>query len=393
LILPSVAPLGRVVSSAEAPPIDLPQTFAVGQSVLGTVVRIVPYGGVLVNFNGQQVLLPPGQQLVPGQTLVATVIQVSPTLMLQLMDDPALPVPAAGTLTLTQVPQEEAQGVLTASQLKEYLTASQPFGQTVTMLEDLLTTYPLLHDIAPALTQALQDTLMVLQPQGDEPPDATQLQERVDRSGINYESKVQRALTGASSNTAAELAKDLKGQLLELSHRLAQLAHTSTDTRNSAATAVLEQVKRAVYALELQQLANQFALQEHHTLVLPLIYPLTSPTQTTHLAIHRDGGKEGRPAAEQERYTVALSLDLTALGPLHIEAAVHGSEVSATLQVEDSVVAEFLRAATPELCARLQALGLQAHVSCDVQEHVARDQAEPLPHSLTRAIRLVDLKI
>ena len=393
MILPSVAPLGRVVSSAEVLPIDLSRTFAVGQSLLGTIVRIVPYGGVLVNFNGQQVLLPLGQQLVPGQTLAATVVQVSPTLMLQLMDDPALSVPAEVTLTLSQVPQEEAQGVLTASQLKEYLTASQPFGQTVTMLEELLTTYPLLHDIAPGLTQALQDTLTVLQPQGDKPPDATQLQEQVDRSGINYESKVQRVLTGASSNIAMELAKDLKGQLLELSHRLAQLAHTSTDTRSSAATAVLEQVKRAVQALELQQLANQFALQEHQPLVLPLVHPFTSPTQTTHLAIHRDGGKEGRPAAEQERYTVALSLDLTALGPLHIEATVHGSEVSATVQVEDPAVAEFLRAATPELCARLQALGLQAHVSCDVQEHVARDEAEPLPHSLTRAMRLVDLKI
>jgi hypothetical protein len=324
LILPSVAPLGRVVSLAEVPPIDLSRTFAVGQSLLGTVVRIVPYGDVLVNFNGQHVLLPLGQQLVPGQTLAATVIQVSPTLMLQLTDDPALSVPAEGTLTLSQMPQEEAQGVLTASQLKEYLTASQPFGQTLTMLGELLTTYPLLHDIAPGLTQALQDTLTVLQPQGDEPPDATQLQEQVDRSGINYESKVQRALTGASSNIAVELAKDLKGQLLELSHRLAQLAHTSTDTRSS---------------------------------------------------------------------TVALSLDLTALGPLHIEAIVHGSEVSATLQVGDPVVAEFLRAATPELCARLQVLGLQAHVICDVQEHVARDEAEPLPHVLTRAMRLVDLKI
>jgi len=218
LILPSVAPLGRVVSLAEVPPIDLSRTFAVGQSLLGTVVRIVPYGDVLVNFNGQHVLLPLGQQLVPGQTLAATVIQVSPTLMLQLTDDPALSVPAGGTLTLSQMPQEEAQGVLTASQLKEYLTASQPFGQTLTMLGELLTTYPLLHDIAPGLTQALQDTLTVLQPQGDEPPDATQLQEQVDRSGINYESKVQRALTGASSNIAVELAKDLV---------TAQVAHSS----------------------------------------------------------------------------------------------------------------------------------------------------------------------
>ena len=57
MILPSVAPLGRVVSPAAVPPIDLSRTFAVGQSLLGTIVRIVPYSGVLVNFNGQQALL------------------------------------------------------------------------------------------------------------------------------------------------------------------------------------------------------------------------------------------------------------------------------------------------------------------------------------------------
>src|SRR5262249_57306755 len=106
---------------------------------------------------------------------------------------------------------------------------------------------------------------------------------QVYRSGKHYERKVQLFLPGASSHTAAELAKDLKGQLLELSYRLEQLAPTSTDTRSRAATTALEQVKRAVQALELQQLSNQFALQEHHALVLPLALPFTSPTQTTHL--------------------------------------------------------------------------------------------------------------
>ncbi len=391
--IPSVGALGRVVSPAEVPPIDLSRLLAVGQSLVGTVLRMVPDGGVLVNFNGQHVLLELAQQLVPGQTLVATVAQLSPVLMVQLTDAPALSVAAEATLPLSQAPQQGKHGVLTASQLKEYLTASQPFGQTVTMLAELLTSHPLLHTIAPGLTQALRDTLAVLQSQGEGPPDATQLQEQVDRSGINYESKVQRALTASSPASAAALAKNLKGQLLELSHRLAPLSHTGTDTRRREAATVLDQVTRAVDALEFQQLSNQFALQEHQPLVLPLVHPFASPAQTTQLTIRCDGGKEGRPSADQEHYTVALSLELTALGPLHIAATVHGSAVSATLQVEDPAVAEFLRAATPELVVQLRAFGLQAHVTCDVQAHVARDGAEPLPHALTRAVKLVDVKI
>jgi flagellar hook-length control protein FliK len=147
-----------------------------------------------------------------------------------------------------------------------------------------------------------------------------------------------------------------------------------------------------VHALEFQQLSNQFAPQEHQPLVLPLVNPFAAPAQTTHLTVHRDGGQAGQPAA-QEHYTVALSLDLSALGALHIEATVHGAAVSARLEVADPAVAEFLRAATPELSARLQEMGLQAGVVCEVQEHVAQEHEEPLPRTLTRAVRLVDVTI
>ena len=233
----------------------------------------------------------------------------------------------------------------------------------------------------------------MLQSQGAIPPDATQLKEQVDRSGLNYESKVQRALASDSALTTAALAQDLKGQLLELSHRLEHLGHTGTETQQREATAVLEQVTRAVQALELQQLSNQFALPEHQPLVLPLVNPFAAPAQTTQLIVHRDGGQAGQPSAQQERYTVALSLDLSALGALHIEATVHGAAVSTTLQVADPEVAAFLRAAVPELSARLQTLGLQASIACEVQKHVAHEGEGPLPRALTRAVNLVDVKL
>jgi len=385
--------VGRVVSPTGASSVDLAQTFVVGQSLIGEVVRLVPRVGALVNFNGQQVLLELGQRFAPGQTLTATVAQVSPALVLQLTDHLALPTLAEASLLSLSTPQEGQGGVLTAAQLKAYLTAHQSFGQTVTVLEHLLTSHPLLHDIAPELTQALRDTLAVLQQHAESSPDAAQLKEQVDRSGLNYENKVQRALTGESPTTATALAKDLKGQLLELSQRLERLSHTGTDAHRGETAIILEQVKRAVDALEFQQLSNQFALQEHQPLVLPLINPFASPVQTTQLTVHRDGGQAGQQPAEQERYTVALSLDLSGLGALHIEATVQGSAVFATFQVEDLAVAEFLRAATPELSARLQELGLQAGVACEVQEHVAQEGEGPLPRSLTRAVKLVDVKI
>jgi hypothetical protein len=282
---------------------------------------------------------------------------------------------------------------LTASQLKAYLMATQPFGETVTTLGQMLSSHPWLHDMAPALSQELRDTLTALSPQSALPPDAAQLKDQIDRSGLNYESKVQHMLTGDLTSAVTALAKDLKGQLLELSHRLDLLTHVETDPRSREAATVLAQVQRAADALEFQQLSNQFALQEQRPLVLPLVHPFASPAQTTQLIIHREGSQEGRPAAEQEHYTVALSLDLSALGPLHIEAAVHGSAVSATFRIAEPAVAEFLRAALPDLQARLQTLGFTPCVGCTVQEPETQDSEACVPRSLTRAVKLIDIKV
>src|SRR5262245_51751302 len=378
---------------AEVLPVDLAQTFAIGQRLQGEVVRIVPHGGVLVNFDGQPVLLTLAQQVVPGQILIATVAQVSPALLLQLTDEVPPSLPAETTLSFAPAPQEGPQEVLTAGQLKAYLRANQPFGETVTTLGHVLSSHLWLHDMAPALSQEIRDTLAALSLQSALPPDAAQLKDQMDRSGLNYESKVQRMLMGALHSAVAALAKDLKGQLLELSHRLDMLTYAETDPRSREAATVLLQVKRAADALEFQQLSNQFALQEQRPLVLPLVHPFVSPTQTTQLVIHREGYQEGRPAAEQEHYTVALSLDLSTLGALHIEAAIHGSAVSATFRVATPAVAEFLHIALPDLHVRLQTLGFTPRVACTVQEPATQDREGCVPHSLTQAAKLVDIKV
>ena len=232
---PSIGAPGRIVSPAEVLPVDLARTFAIGQRLQGEVVRIVPHGGVLVNFDGQPVLLALAQQVAPGQILTATVAQVSPALLLQLTDELPLSLSAETTPPLAPSPQEGHQAVLTAAQLKAYLMAKQPFGETVTTLGHVLSSHLWVHEMAPALSQAIRDTLAALSPQSALPPDAAQLKTQMDRSGLNYESKVQRMLMGDLTGAVAALAKDLKGQLLELSHRLDMLTHAETDPRSGEA--------------------------------------------------------------------------------------------------------------------------------------------------------------
>ena len=189
------------------------------------------------------------------------------------------------------------------------------------------------------------------------------------------------------------MAKDLKGQLLELSYRLELLTHAETDLRSREVAAVLAQVKRATDALEFQQLSNHCALQEHRPLMLPLMHAFASPSQIMQLIMHHESHQEGSAAVDKEHYTVALSLDLSALGLLHIKAAVYGSAVAATFHVADPVIAEFLRAALPDLHACLQALGFTPCVACALQESVTQDGEGCFPRSLTRAVKLVDVKV
>jgi hypothetical protein len=111
------------------------------------------------------------------------------------------------------------------------------------------------------------------------------------------------------------------------------------------------------------------------------------------LIIHHECPQEGRPAVDQEPYTVALSLDLSALGLLHLNIAVQGSAVTATFHGADQIVVEFLRTALPDLHAGLQALGLTPCVACVLQEPVTQDSEGWFPRSLTGAVKLVDVKV
>ena len=270
--------------------------------------------------------------------------------------------------------------------------ANQPFGETVTTLGHVLSSHLWLHDMAPALSQEIRDTLAALSPQSALPPDAAQLKDQMDRSGLNYESKVQRMLMGDRTSAVAALAKDLKGQLLELSHRLDLLTHAETDPRSREAATVLAQVKRAADALEFQQLSNQFALQEQRPLVLPLVLPFVSPTQTTQLVIHREGHQEGRPAAEQEHYTVALSLDLSTLvrctSKPRYTALQYPRHCGSRPRQSQSFSALRCPICTPD-CRRL---GLR-HASPVLSRNPRLRTVRAVYHSLTQAVKLVDIKV
>jgi hypothetical protein len=393
---PLVGTIARVLPATPGQSNDLSRRYTVGQILRGIVLRELPEGKTLVNFSGQRVLLELGQPMAKGQAFLATVEQSSPTLVLKFLGEPA---PQAtnrtGPSSEQQAPVPDSrntgrtsQEALSPVRLKSYLLAKQPFGDMATTLQKHLVQNPLLRTVDPTLLRRLEETLTALLPRDTSLPNAIGLKEQVDRSGINYEAKVQQMLTSnASPAEQAALANDLKGQLLELLHKLDQIP-----PQNREIAAVRQHVQQALQNIEFQQLSNLFAHQEHQSLLLQFVHP-DSPASHTAKLYFRTNPRHANQEETQD-YMLVFLLDFTALGRVRVDATVRGSYVSATIRTQDESVAHFMTAQLPTLTARLHDLGFQAEVDCCAQETVPLD----IDDSLTRLLiadpsKLLDVKV
>lgn len=396
----TVGTLNRVGAAVPVPAPSVAPTFGVGEQHVGTVLRILPQGGALATLHGQHLVLEPGVALHPGDTFVATVAQVTPELVLQLTrSDPDL-THLQGVLTASAFPpsaalaptQTTTASPLTPAQLKAYLEASQPLGQGLAGLAQLLEQHPWLQRLDAPLVENLRATVTLLRPEGDLPPDAAQLQEQAERSGVNYEKKVERAVQG-EAGVAAALAKDLKGQLLQLAQHLESWSHNASAPQAQDAADLLPQVTRLLESVEFQQVVNQLAPAAHQPVVLPLMLPQGATSQPMSLAVRREGHAGATAPDASEPYSLVLQLELTGLGPLHIAATVHGSQVTTTFQVQAPEIAALVQEAAPELIGSLRQLGFLAQVACDVQPHLVVEVRPQVPRTLSQAMHLVDVTI
>lgn len=381
---------------------NVTQRFAVGQTLTGTVLRVSPEAGALVNFHGQHVLINLPQPVVRGQALTATVAQVSPHLLLNIVDghtqDGHVPSVSSSHQGLPEpahtATDQAPASVLSAPLLKSYLAAKQPFGQMAATLEHVLLHHPLRQEIDPTLLQRLQDTLAVLLPRDASPPNASGLREQVERSGINYETQVKHVLLNNLLTTEkAQLTHDFKGQLLELAQQLEHVVATGSEATAKEAGEILQQVKQGLQNIELQQLTNVVAHEEHQPLLLQLTHPLFATAKTAQLYIRNNAKQRRDTQTGQQDYTLVLLLDFTALGPLRVDATVRHAEVSATIKVEETAVADFITAQLADLASGLHEVGFQAHITCCVEDNVPLDVDDSLTRLLlSHPFSLVDIR-
>lgn len=358
-----------------------------GQTLKGTLVRILDDKMALVQFQNRQLqtLMAGGNvNLRPGQEIAATVQRLG-----------------SGFALIAQ-PMNAGLRAVDAAMIKPYLTSKQDLGKMIVSLRKAILENPALKDlkIDPALIERIRDTLKILLPTEETLRDGARLKEQIDRSGINYEAKVRRLLAQKQTlDNRAVLAKDLKGQLLELLGRLEKLdlkkiqRDSFAPDRSQEIKELIQHVKQAVDSLEHQQLSNQFARQKQDPILIQIPDPFSPETKTAKLYIRGDAEGEGGARKDKKDVNLVFLLDLTALGNLRVDAKLREKDLSAKISVEDNAVADFIANRVQKLESRLREIGFNASVTCCFKEKVETEVEENLKRELMRdPSRLVDIE-
>lgn len=115
-----------------------------------------------------------------------------------------------------------------------------------------------------------------------------------------------------------------------------------------------------LHEVRLMQLAQGTPDAPSHLLSLPLIFPDGTAGQLT---IRREGGRSptsGQPGkpADPDQARVALELDMSHLGPVHVDLLLANSQVNARIEVGDAGTEAFLADHLDELATGLREAGV-----------------------------------
>lgn len=286
-----------------------------------------------------------------------------------------------------------------AEMIKPYLPTFQDFAGMTARLEKAVAELASLGERVtdPALLDRLRQTLALLAPKSGKVPNAAQIKEQVDHSGLDYEARVKEYFEDdASPAKKMGLGRNLKGQLLELIHNLERHwpgkdagAGPISHIKDSLIT-----LRQGLDNIELHQLANQFARQENQPIYLQIPNPFAPGDKSIRLFVRLPAEEDSGEKKKGKRvYRLTFLLNLSRLGNLRVDSQVHGQDLSVTLQAEQKPVADFIESRSPEFQTQMAGYGFNTHVTCCVRDKVERDaDQEGLPLFIDGNSKLVDIR-
>jgi len=259
--------------------------------------------------------------------------------------------------------------------IKPYLPSRTPLGKLIGELTRDVLGAPILKElnIKPELVERLKNTLSNLTPKPNVIPDELEIKKQVDKSGIRYESKLKEFLTQPDNpKIKTELAKDLKGLLLELIKVTDKpIKNYSGQNQRLQISEFKQRIKLAVESIELNQLSSRVSKQENQPLALQIPNPLSSNDKTINLFIREDSGHEKKkPKADKSCYSLAFFLDLSSLGNVKINAKIRSDELTVRMDVEQEDVANYMQKYSGDFVNRMKNKYSKTTVECFVNKKV-----------------------
>ncbi len=269
----------------------------------------------------------------------------------------------------------EKMGKVDLDFIKPYLPSRTPLGKLVGELTRDVLDSPVLKELAikPELVGRLKETLEALTPKPGVTPDKVEIEKQVDKSGIRYEAKVKQLLSQPENQRIRlELARDLKGQLLELIQTTEKAVKNIPEQKQSRQISDFQQrIKVSVDSIELNQLSSRVSTQENQPLVLQIPNPLSPNDKTINLFIREGSNDENDGKEDEEKvYNLAFFLDLSALGNVKINAKVGPESLAVRMDVEQDEIADYIRNNTDEFEQQMKDIDLNTTVECCAEEKV-----------------------
>ncbi len=370
---------------------ELLQEIKPGQVVTGTIVKATQRGYV-ANFAGKNVLLNTGAFFEEGQTVRAELVQHDGAWHLRLIqaDVP----PAATAADENAILERQVAELLTRLGLEATpenslaarwfvhagLPDSRMLLESLSLLLSGRTSFEaqlvhltqLLRALMPRFTDArladiLEEIIAALEKATDAPTQsklATSLRSFLADSGIFMENKIKMMLrSGTTPDAREQIVGDLKFALLRLRSLIEARQFRQLVGANTSKELELY-VSNALKLVRGQQAQN---LIESGLNQLLVHIPFLSEWGFEHVRLHFYCERE-TPAGKRPRaYAVAVELTTSNLGRLRIVFQLLGDKVYCHFTTERETVADLLRAESPRLRERLEALRFSVgRITCGV---------------------------
>jgi hypothetical protein len=267
---------------------------------------------------------------------------------------------------------------LTRDVLIPYLSAHETLPKMIANLEKAVESFrvrPL--NVDPEVLVNIKKTLQQLRPTRGQLPNAEQIRQQVQVSGVNYEANVERVLREtADSKLIPELQRalkrDLKGQMLKIISSLEPLANSPglPDIAPRNVSTLLAVFQHAVDNIELHQLSHRLALMEQEPIVLQIPNPF-SPEQVVNIYVRQlQESDKDKKKKEHKGFNLVFILNMSVLGHVKIDARLQDKNLQVQIQVEKPALVKFIEGRMEELSVVMKEMGFFAEINCCLQEKV-----------------------